>query len=137
MKKTLRSLFLFIFSVICIATIHGTNAYAAESPKYIYFGYSIVSELNNDISSQLENKENGLYEINGQTYKVINRYVYSTIPIKWRILEETNDRLLLIQDYVLTGHNFSDSTDGSTVSWENSDVREYLNDTYYNGQFHR
>ena len=135
MKKTLRSLLLFIFSVICIATIHGTNAYAAESPKYIYFGYSIVSELNNDISSQLENKENGLYEINGQTYKVINRYVYSTIPIKWRILEETNDRLLLIQDYVLTGHNFSDSTDGSTVSWENSDVREYLNDTYYNGHF--
>ena len=51
-------------------------------------------------------------------------------PIEWIVLGKDNDDLLLISRYILKKMRF-----GSTYLWEKSEVREWLNNEFYNESF--
>ncbi len=53
--------------------------------------------------------------------------------ITWRVLSEENGHMLLISECVLDMVPFNSSYEG--VTWDDSYVRTYLNDTFYNGAF--
>ena len=59
-------------------------------------------------------------------------------PISWFVLEQNEERTVLISQYALFGYAFnksSEATDETLVTWENSSIRQQLNDTFYNTAF--
>lgn len=55
------------------------------------------------------------------------------LPIKWRILENSDDSLLLMADQNL--ENIQYHTAEKNVSWENSSLRTWLNESFYSVAF--
>lgn len=53
--------------------------------------------------------------------------------ILWLVMEEHEDRLVLMSLYCLDAMPYS--LDGSDAGWENSSVRAFLNDEFYNNAF--
>lgn len=57
-------------------------------------------------------------------------------PIEWEILDEQDGKMLLISRYVLDVHKFQSEGSGYvSVSWENCDLRRWLNDDFLNTAF--
>ncbi len=54
--------------------------------------------------------------------------------IKWRILAVEEDRVLLISEYALDMVDFNFQRD-KKITWENSDIRKWLNEDFYNSAF--
>ena len=52
-------------------------------------------------------------------------------PIEWIVLDEFGDRILVVSRYCLSGMAF----DGDGSSYEDSDIRAFLNGPFYNGAF--
>lgn len=61
------------------------------------------------------------YQINGK----------EKTPIEWRVLDIKDGEALLLSLKILDWHNF----DSNTNDWENSEIREWLNDYFYNEAF--
>ena len=67
---------------------------------------------------------------------------YFREPIRWRVLEKTDDELLLMADESLESIQYNEvvgkknpDTDKVDLSWGNSDLRKWLNDDFYNEAF--
>lgn len=56
--------------------------------------------------------------------------------IKWRILASEEDRVLLISEYALDMTDFNFKRD-IKISWENCDLRKWLNQDFYNSAFNQ
>jgi len=54
---------------------------------------------------------------------------------EWIVLKKDNDRVLLISKYGLTGSTYN--THHEEISWSESSLAEYLNNTMYNEMFNR
>lgn len=54
-------------------------------------------------------------------------------PIDWVVLEKSQNKTLLISNYVLDCYPFN--KEQKEVTWEKSDVREWLNSTFYESAF--
>ena len=54
--------------------------------------------------------------------------------IRWRILQEEDQRLFLLSDKVLDCVPYSSGTDRTNV-WKDSELRKWLQDTFYNQAF--
>ena len=75
--------------------------------------------------------------------KLCNIYWYKYEPIKWRVLSDTEDEMLLITDLIVDFmeyyHSQNDrSINGKTIyanNWEYSNIREWLNNKFYNLAF--
>lgn len=55
-------------------------------------------------------------------------------PIEWRVLSADDNGVLLLSESVLCSHAFNDKI-RSDNTWENSDMRKWLNDTFMNTAF--
>ena len=57
-------------------------------------------------------------------------------PIEWEILDEGEEGILLISHYVLDCHEYNDKRGkNGNVTWENSTLRQWLNDDFLNSAF--
>ena len=57
-------------------------------------------------------------------------------PIKWQVLDINDDRAILISKDILTVRQYHGyNRDDICVTWENSDVRMWLNDVFFNNSF--
>lgn len=60
-------------------------------------------------------------------------------PIEWMVLDNQNDELLLLSNFCLDVIHYFDQTIPydytGTISWENSHLRDWLNDKFYNQAF--
>ena len=53
--------------------------------------------------------------------------------IEWRVLSQEDGKTLVISEYILDSQQYDDSTVGTT--WENSQLRNWLNNDFLNGAF--
>lgn len=60
-------------------------------------------------------------------------YEQGAEPIEWKVLSSKNGELLLISKYVLDCQSYN--TDQTSVTWETSSLREWLNNDFYNTAF--
>ncbi len=106
---------------------------------YVYFGSFPQEEVHDqEIISSLDDMPaiNGIIYYNGEKYAWVKYIGYvKFMPIKWRVLQNINGSLTLISDLVLTTSCYSSAFSG--VTWANSDVRFYLNNTFYNMAFNK
>ena len=61
-------------------------------------------------------------------------YWFTYEPIAWRVLDSNADGVLLISEKVLCTHTFNDAIRADNT-WENSDVRKWLNGTFMRTAF--
>lgn len=117
---------------------------AANKNSVYYFSYSQMDDdgrIQNQINIRLTNNLK-IKEKTERVKQTTNNFIFGHYdqeskggdysPIEWRILDEKNDYLLLVSDKCLDISNFSN--DGGNV-WERSDIRNWLNDYFYNTAF--
>nr|WP_297704117.1 CHAP domain-containing protein [uncultured Butyrivibrio sp.] len=139
--KQRKSFTLFLASLLVmlyfLSPLCGTLTVYAE-PDYseggtIEFGhwpYQLTE--NSDAITALQGSERGIHEFEGAYYYVTSQgNVSDTYPMTWKILNVGGDNLFLIQEYVYKGYNFdSDLSIDVTLTYESSELRSYLNNTY-------
>ena len=96
------------------------------------------------------NKYRGVYLGNyRRPYQQYNKYETKKIywfkyePIKWKIIEKTNDKALLVSDVIIDSQEFNTTTlskeiEGKTIysnNWEYSSIRNWLNNNFYETAF--
>ena len=59
---------------------------------------------------------------------------YQVEVIEWRVLDKKGDEVLLISEYGLDAQPY-DTSGKNRVLWEDSTIREWLNDDFYNSAF--
>jgi hypothetical protein len=64
---------------------------------------------------------------------IINRNVYyfKVEPIRWRILSEENGEMFILCDSIIANHRFDDDSN----NYAESEIRAWLNNTFYNTAF--
>jgi hypothetical protein len=73
------------------------------------------------------------------TQQAVNGYNKNTVywfkfePVRWRVLADNNGDLLLLSDKILATRVYN--TPSANITWENSTVRAWLNDSFYNTAF--
>lgn len=56
-------------------------------------------------------------------------------PIEWQVLSKENDKVLLLSRFCLEFKRFGDYGLGTAGNWEESEIREWLNDGFFNTAF--
>jgi hypothetical protein len=67
------------------------------------------------------------------SYEQDNNLANGTEPICWRVLEVTQDSILLLSEYGLESKNINDSF--TSMTWETCTLRKWLNSTFINKAF--
>ena len=84
--------------------------------------------------SDLYRFKKGAYDIGDHlwygSYEQDRRENNGTEPIEWQVIEVDGDRMLLMSTYVLANRPFHISK-RDDITWEASDLRVWLNDTFY------
>lgn len=106
---------------------------------YVYFGhYGLpgIVVVNDEVETVLKGKASGFYEVEETLYYVdAQGKPRNCIPMRWMVIADEGDKLLLLQDYVVTGAAWDSDEDGNSITWANSDIRAYINSDSYLGMF--
>ena len=98
--------------------------------SYAYYGWWSRDDMRTsdyyyslrDEASSLE--LNKLHTWNGEKYLSSNKRA----PIKWRVLQNDGNSLLLLADDILSVHNYSDMRSSGIPTWKDSTMRSWLRD---------
>ena len=130
-----------------------STAYSREG-NYIYFGEYPQTIKANNVTITNTTNEKGYYlgsdgyyyaKVTASPYESDYTYTFSTgasvtsgtvyyfkvEPIKWRILSETNGELFILCESIIANHRYASSSN----NYANSEIRAWLNDTFYNTAF--
>ncbi len=149
--------YIFSFSVILSScSITDKSLYTIEG-DYVYFGSYPQSNKKAGIDISTITNSKGYYlgadksfyaKIQGSNMRpdvligyneifsqfpnmISGNYYYKVEPIKWRILERQENKLLLLSEVILDSYCF----DWDSSNYEQSDIRSWLNDEFYNSAF--
>ena len=86
---------------------------------------------NHFIDTSADSYENIYKFTNGETVVNGEVYYFKVEPIKWRILSETEESALILCETIIDSHIFDDEVN----NYKESEIRNYLNDTFYNAAF--
>ena len=116
-------------------TINALNNLAPSDVNgwYFYDGNYYVKKIASTYLGVTYNFNNGTSIING------NEYWFKCEPIKWNILSNNNGTYFLLSVDLLDTYNYYRNYDNrNTISpnnYESSDIREWLNNDFYNSAF--
>ena len=102
------------------------------SAKYYYFGCypQTLKAEDVQITSQIDSR--GYYiGSDAEYYAKVNDKYYKVEPIKWRILKKNEGKALLLSEFIIDDMQFSTYSN----NYENSSVRHWLNETFYDYSF--
>ncbi|MCL1823304.1 MAG: DUF6273 domain-containing protein [Oscillospiraceae bacterium] len=77
-----------------------------------------------------ESNNKGKNKNNNSSYDIIQFGGYN-----WRVLEVRDEKILIIRENLLDRKPLTYHKDGSSITWENSSIRNYLNNEYFNNAF--
>lgn len=66
---------------------------------------------------------------------IITLGTYAENPIEWLLIDENGTQTLLISKYILDYKPFNESTIAHPTDWENSTIRHWLNQDFFNTAF--
>lgn len=103
--------------------------------NYIYFGWEGLDENRDKGKESWQNIKDyvdgdDFYRLNGQLYSKSDLMT----PIKWRILNNNGNALLLLSDQLLDVYGYG-TTSNDHPTWETSSIREWLNNEFINYHF--
>ncbi|MDR0832161.1 MAG: InlB B-repeat-containing protein [Bacillales bacterium] len=123
---------------------------------YMYFGrfpQTVVDDATTiaTLNAITETNDNDYYEYDGEQYAKLNAtsyetgykfnngttitsgttYYFKVEPIKWRVLSSSNGEYQILSEYLLTNKRFDDDSN----IYADSEIRQYLINTFYNQSF--
>ena len=136
-----------------------TYLYYGKYPQTHVSNEALISQLN-----QLTiTNSNGYYEYDGEEYTKLSANPYTSFytfadgttvvsgttywfkvePIKWRVLKTDNNEYMLLSEYLIDAKQYHNSTSTRTINgktiyannYEYSDIRQWLNNDFYNIAF--
>lgn len=115
--------------------------YETEEEGYIYLGsYPQTGYEEKEIPDYIEKftfDEDGYAMVYGVEYvRVKNgeKYTYYPYePVKWKVLENGEEGMHLLSDMILDSRPYSNTF--KAVTWDNSDLRQWINEKFYNECF--
>ena len=118
------------FSAYTIVDINGN---IDASGNYVLFGSYPQSKKAEGVSVNESdmNKNGQMYGSDGNYYQKMGTEFYKVEPILWQIVEETDGKALLIPINILETHRF----DESSKDYSQSEIRTWLNSSFYNLSF--
>jgi len=129
-KKKANTLKMVAFAVaFAFAALIGFNTYQ-ENQRLKAEAEAVVAEANRIINGISDNGENTIAL--GEYFTTSNGKKPS--DLKWIVLEAKDNKVLLLSEKVIDAHKYSSKSD-ETVTWENSDVRGWLNNDFINTAF--
>ena len=122
-----------------MVTEYESDTLISDVDSIIFGSYIQKSEKRDDEDEENENRvvyEDEIEKANKENKKSsdTNEEIEKD-KIEWIVLEkdEENHRVLLLSKYLLDSYCYNESTEN--VSWENSDIRKWLNEDFYNAAF--
>ena len=112
--------------------------YNGEKYRGVYFTSYRAIYTNDKVN---EERSNTFQDNAG--YYTSTAYWFKYEPIKWRIMSETDGKVVILSELILDSQEFYHSDvqrveNGSTINannWEQSNIRKWLNDNFYNVAF--
>lgn len=104
---------------------------------YYYNGEYYVKEIANIYNNESYKFDNGTSIVNGESYW------FKCETIKWKMLKETDGSMLLLSSKLLDAKEFYDSFDQRVIdskttyanNYKESNIRNFLNNDFYNSAF--
>ncbi|MBO5304263.1 MAG: InlB B-repeat-containing protein, partial [Clostridia bacterium] len=136
---------------VCETAVHAVNGLCRHG-DYVYFGSYPQTIKEDDVTITTTTNDKGYYlgsdnewyakvtaspyESNytfstGTTVTSGTVYYFKVEPIRWRILTESNGKAFILCDSVVDTHIYDDSSN----NYANSEIRAWLNDTFYDTAF--
>ncbi|MBQ8290681.1 MAG: hypothetical protein IJY01_07425, partial [Clostridia bacterium] len=145
------------------ASLYGTHTYNGtvctvcgiqykRSENYIYFGEYPQTLKSNNVTITSTKDSRGYYlgsdgyyyakvvatpNASGYSFSTGTEitdggvYYFKVEPIRWRILSENNDSAFVFCDSIIANHRYDDSSN----NYEESEIRQWLNETFYQKAF--
>lgn len=88
---------------------------------------ALFTEYTTFLSTDIPNEVNSCQDDNGYFADTVYWFKYE--PVRWRVLEKKDGRLLLLADMVLDAKAYQDGFKDTT--WAESSIREWLNEQFY------
>lgn len=108
--------------------------------KYVYFGSYPQSEVTGSkLTSAIKKAKynsKGIATVKGVTYYRTGDFhykYYKVEPIKWRVLSRSKGKIFLMSEYALEIKKYHDGY--YDMTWENCDLRSWLNNDFYKTAF--
>lgn len=100
-----------------------------------YYGTKYM--VPDDVQSELKGTPSGFQKSqNGRVYWSNGKdTVWNTIPVRWIVLDDEGDDLVLMSEYVFEGRSYSSDTSAGTVTWASSELRSYINSNTFMKKF--
>ena len=138
---------------VCETTVHAVNGLCRHG-DYVYFGSYPQTIKANGVTITSTTNDKGYYlgsdnewyaKVTASPYPYDSGYTFSTgttvtsgtvyyfkvEPIRWRILTESNGKAFILCDSIIYNHRYDDSSN----NYADSEIREWLNGTFYNTAF--
>jgi len=110
----------------CTLSADNTVLYGGDKYQRVYFTQYTPHYLDLAATAENSNQDNNGYFIN-------TVYWFKFDPIQWRVLSNTDGVLLLLAEKALDARVYNPLF--TSVSWETSGVRSWLNSEFYNKAF--
>ncbi|MDY4144796.1 MAG: DUF6273 domain-containing protein [Bacilli bacterium] len=94
-------------------------------------GYYIGSDGDNYVLHKANPQGNYTFS-NRENIVNGKEYYFKVEPIKWKVLDSTDDKVLLFSEVVLNAHAFDEN---NSNDYEASSIRKWLNNDFYNKAF--
>jgi len=91
-----------------------------DSDEQLANVYAVIQDRIDSLSAQRESE-----------YTMLTMGKYNGSPVEWMVIARDGDRALVISRYILDTYKYS--TGG--VIWKDSEIRSFLNDSFYNTVF--
>ena len=104
-----------------------TREQNGEYPQSKVTDNTLITALNGLSSTNAR----GYYEYNNNQYAKYDNDYYLVEPIKWRFLDSGEGKVFVVSDLILDQHRY----DGSSNNYENSEIRNWLNNDFLNKAF--
>lgn len=152
MKKKILSIF---FIVMCLSIVFVLASCGSEEyePEYMYFGEYPQTIKAQDVTITENQNEKGYFlgsdgeyyaqvvaaPCDKENYKFSNgekivegeTYYFKVEPIRWKVITKANGTAFVVCDTILANQSF----DAEKNEYDNSDIREWLNEEFYKTAF--
>lgn len=122
-----------------------TSADQKWQGSYVYFGEYQLKEVKSEtlleILKEQKLDENNAVVVDGVRYYAdtsgnVEKF-YESVPVRWQVLKTTDNSILLLSEKILNAHAFDEGMEANEIKWANSELREWLNNDFYNDCFNK
>lgn len=142
MKRKIKETASVVFTALLISSIGGCSgsdkaeSTSTESVTSAAVVTTVTEETTSEVLLTEETSEETIeaFKIEAQVGDLVEFGSYAEKSISWMVLDETEDKYLLLSEKGLAS-KYMDSDTSDVITWEECELRQWLNGDFYNDSF--